>query len=176
MWTGGGYFPVLKPKTGVPTYALISELMFQADLDQVLEYLAPVPRAGSFMLLLAHSSGECAVIEATCGAMAIRRSRMCVCRANLYALPEILKASKQGRRDPQKHHSVRREKEMVKYIRAGHFTPKSLKSLLLHNNVHVNLGLRSMTIDSLVADCARGTLAVRRGGSDANKWIEHKLS
>src|SRR5690606_34436414 len=81
VWTGSAYYPAVPPRAGVPTYLLIAELLGERSVDDALALLKRVPRAGSFVFLLADPRAA-AVVEATPGAVAVRPVTGSAARAN----------------------------------------------------------------------------------------------
>lgn len=94
MWTGAGYYPPLRPVSGVPTYALTFELLLKRSVPEALEWLKKVPNAGAFIFFLADRQGKVALIEGTPGKV-FSWSGAHAHRANVYELPEACRASRQ---------------------------------------------------------------------------------
>lgn len=174
MWTGGGYFPVVKPKVGVPTYIIISEIMSMKSVDEVLNYLQKVPNAGSFIFLLGDARKQIAAVEAIPGKLSIERSPDLQYRANLYCCPEIMKSSKQVKDpEPKKCHSVIRMKKLKGLVakQQGPISVQSIKNILSAKSIFVDHGLKGMTIDRIVADSKQRVLWTRRGGkATSSSW------
>ena len=173
-WTGGGYFPVVAPRAGVPTYALISEVLLRKDLGDALRYLERTPRAGSFMFLLGDKSGETAVVEATPTLLHIERGKGISCRANLFEFPDIIKESRQERPNRRKHHSVVRLGAMrntMKHWQPGRISERNLRAVLSEEPVLVQRNRVHATLDQIAADCKDRSLEIRRIGFAAQPRI-----
>jgi isopenicillin-N N-acyltransferase like protein len=177
MWTGGGYYPVIKPKIGVPTYALISEIMLKSNVKEALTLLSNTPRAGSFMFLLADKSGASCVVEATPTVLRVIEGAKALFRANLYSDPEIQKASRQPKPDAKKIHSVGRIKALEGMVNAqkGPVNAQSIQAMLVDKRVFVDLKGRSLTLAQFVADCKKGILYCRDGTQQSSSWNQFRV-
>lgn len=178
MWTGGGYFPPVLPKVGVPTYVIISELLRKRNVAEALSALLKIPRAGAFIMLLADRSGNTAVIEATPDKIEVQRAEKIMFRANLYMTEKVCRASKQASPNPKKQHSLIRTAAIARYIkRKPLLSVSSVKEILADKHVFVDMKYRSVTIDQLLAICDETTLLVRRGGAVAGRhpWRRYKV-
>ncbi len=177
MWTGGGYFPVLRPKIGVPTYALISEIMLKNSVKEALKFLSDVPRAGSFMFVLVDKKGEACVIEATPRMLRVEEGPRALLRANLYCDPEIKRSSRQLKPDAKKVHSVGRMKALHSMARSqkGPATVSSVQAMLSDKRVFIDLKGRSLTLAQFVADCKKGILYCKDNSHDASLWSGFKV-
>ena len=69
VWVGAGYDHAAshggRPRAGVPSYALIAEMLEQSSLDKAVDCALNVQHAGWFIFLLAGRDGRLARIEAT---------------------------------------------------------------------------------------------------------------
>jgi predicted choloylglycine hydrolase len=177
MWTGGGYFPPVKPITGVPTYILTSEILLKRTVAEAVAFLHRVPRAGAFMFLLGDATGAGAVIEATPRLLKVKYCNSVDYRANLFQFQETIADSAQVAAT-RKLHSTGRVSAIKRYIETHgtRFSLASVKRLLEHKVVRVHLPLKSTTLDALIAECERGKLLVKRGGARQDyDWIEYTV-
>jgi hypothetical protein len=177
MWTGGGYFPPVKPTAGVPTYILTSELLLKRTVKEAIAFLQGVPRAGAFMFLLGDATGAGAVIEATPRVLKIKTCDSVDYRANLFLFQETIKDSAQVS-PTKKLHSVRRIAAVKRYLatQGSLLSMTSVKNVLENRNVRVHMPFKSTTLDQLIADCNRGRLLVKRGGARHDyDWVEYKV-
>jgi len=165
MWTGGGYFPPLKPKLGVPTYVIIAELLRMKNVHKALSYLRTTPRAGAFIFLLSDASGDAVIVEATNSKLVHQKVDSIAYRANLYCTPELIRASHQEKPNMRRHHSVLRINAVKKYLAAkkGRICTSDFKRILSLPDVFVDLDFRHRTIDQFIAVCEERSLLVKRG-------------
>ncbi len=177
MWTGGGYFPPVKPTAGVPTYILTSEILLKHTVKEAVAFLQRTPRAGAFMFLLGDATGAGAVIEATPRLLKVKYCTSVDYRANLFQFQETIKDSAQVTAT-KKLHSTGRVAAIKRYIEThgSRFSLASVKRVLEHKKVRVHLPLKSTTLDQLIAECERGTLLVKRGGARQDyDWVEYSV-
>ena len=172
MWTGGGYYPPLKPKVGVPTYALVSELLWKNSVEEAIDYLQGVKNAGAFMFLLGDHNGNTAVIESVPGEIFVQRDSDIYYRANLYENPKCIKAGKQKIPTASKCHSVKRLKKLKQlgFGERGKLSVSQFKDVMSTSPILVELDINHLTIDRLIADLDNKVLWTRRGGSVANSF------
>ena len=52
VWTGAGYFPRIRPKVGVPTYALIAGILARRNCREAVALLEKTPNAGAFIFFI----------------------------------------------------------------------------------------------------------------------------
>lgn len=182
MWTGGGYFPPIRPVVGVPTYVLIAELLCLRSVPDAIAYLGSVKHAGCFIFFLGDAQGETAVIEAVPGKLAAERSAA-LCRANHYVDAQVLKAGKQVKPRRAASTTLQRDERMRALIEKhrDRLTPTIAQAILTDRHgpwpwLHQYPGgkqaqtLGGMTIDSLLAICEDRVLLTCRGGFEPGPW------
>jgi hypothetical protein len=183
VWTGGGYFPLVGPVAGVPTYVLIAEILRQRTADEALAYLRTVKHAGSFIFFLGDATGATIVVEAVPGKLAVDRSATPLCRANHYVDPQILKKGRQVAPRRAKSTTLQREQRMAALVEKhrGRLTPAAAQTILTDRGtdwpwLHQFPGgrqertLDGMTIDSLLVICEDRQLWTCRGGRTPGPW------
>lgn len=176
MWTGAGYYPPLKPKIGVPTYALIFELLLLKDSKSALNYLKKTPNAGSFIFLINDKENNSCIIEGIPHKISIKEVIETEYRANFFINKEAIEASKQKLPSLKKCHSKKRIKALSKY---NFDLPKKdqiikIKEALSDKDVFVDCYKNMQTIDSLIANPNDLSLEYKRGFS--NKWYKVKIT
>jgi len=177
LWTGAGYFPVVKPQVGVPTYALIFEILRLKTVESALHMIATTPRAGSFIFFLGDALGDSAIVEATPRKIVVERKRGIQFRANHFGSTKMIKASRQ-KESSLSRHSAHRIVTMNKLLetRNESLTVNRAKELLLSDGVYVDIGFVGMTIDTFITDCKERTFTVRRGGTrNGRRWRTYSL-
>lgn len=174
MWTGGGYFPQVKPIVGVPTYALIYDLLQRKNLGEALDYLENTPHAGCFLFFLGDGQGNIAVVEGVPGKIIIDRSGERLTRANHFECAELVAASKQD--IPKTANTEVRGKLAEKFLKqTKKNTLASMKKHLTRNPEIHRFSTQHMTIDSFVADCQKKILYVSRGGLKPGPWKAYEV-
>src|SRR5437867_4510460 len=73
VWTGAGYFPRIRPKVGVPTYALIAGILARRNCREAVALLEKTPNAGAFIFFIGDAEGEIRVVEGLPGKVQIAR-------------------------------------------------------------------------------------------------------
>lgn len=173
-WTGAGYFPLVKPKPGVPTYLLLIELMLKSSVNDCLRYLSNCRIAGASILGLVDSGGNSALVEALPGRHIVDQSHDLIFRANHYVCQESIRRAKQD--DWSRTHSGLRmcsfEKAKTTFLpKSSHCHAKHIRELLTSEGVMVDLGMKAMTHDSFVFEPMKGTVWWRSGGWDqGQRW------
>ncbi len=183
VWTGGGYFPLVPPVAGVPTYVLIAEVLRLNTVEEALAYLGGVKHAGSFIFLLGDPAGATAVVEAVPGRLAVDRSAAALCRANHFTDPGVLAAAGQAKPRRGKTTTLQRGERMAALLEKhrGRVTPGAVKAILTDRGtawpwLHQYPGgrqartLDAMTIDSFFAVCQDRAFWTCRGGRTPGPW------
>lgn len=183
MWTGGGYFPRVKPVVGVPTYVLIAEILRLKSVEEGLAYLGSVKHAGCFIFFLGDATRAAAVVEAVPGKLAVDRSGPALCRANHYTDSHVLAAGKQVKPRRAASTTLQRDERMRNLVNStnGTLAPAAAQTILTERHgewpwLHqypagrdaTTLG--GLTIDSLLALCQDRALLTCRGGWTPGPW------
>jgi isopenicillin-N N-acyltransferase like protein len=176
VWTGGGYWPRLKPKVGIPTYSLIFEILQLKTVDEALKLLEKNQHAGCFLFFLGDAKGNIAVVEGIPGRLQVDRSQDRFSRANHYECPDIVRASRQ-RLPPKKKSNTRVRGEIISKLlyKVRQHSVSTMQSVLTSNKEIYGFEKAHMTIDSFVIDCRKKTLFVSRGGHFPGKWRTYRV-
>ena len=178
-WTGAGYFPTVAPKSGVPTYLILIELMLKRTVKDAVKYLENCTIAGASIIGLVDKTGKHALVEVLPGRISFDRGSSLLFRANHFLCSDMMKRAKQNAWKGT--HSGRR---MEAFSEASSSwlpphtscTSKHLKQLLTFDGVMVDLGLNAMTHDSFVFEPTKSTIWWRSGGWDqGQRWRQHKI-
>ncbi len=171
VWTGAGYYPLVRPKVGIPTYALISEIFKFSDVTSVLKYLQEVKNAGCFIFLLSDKNKKGAVVEGIPGKLVISQTDEIYVRANHYEFAETVRSSRQNLHLSQvtdtKIRSLYAHNQLKKDY--GQISTRTAQNLLSSNKLRYNFS-DHMTIDSFVLIAEERALLNKRGGSDSKGW------
>jgi hypothetical protein len=183
MWTGGGHFPLIKPRVGLPTYVLIAEILRLTSVPEALRYLQRVEHAGCFIFFLGDASGATGIVEAVPGKTETVNSQDVLSRANHYLCPDILRCGKQKRptRSPSTTRQRLRRVDELLAKHDGRISPRVARQILEDRGTpwpwlnqwpaaRDAKALASMTIDSLVAVCQDRALWTCRGGREPGPW------
>jgi hypothetical protein len=95
VWTGSGYLPKIRPKVGVPTYALIAGILSCRDCREALALLRRTRLAGCYIFFIADAKGEVWVIEGLPGRFEAVRCEDVIARANHYECAATARRAKQ---------------------------------------------------------------------------------
>lgn len=182
MWTGGGYFPRIPPVAGVPTYAIIAEILLRGSVTEALKYLSKTRHAGCFIIFLGDAGGSTAVVEAIPGKAFVDRSGDVLRRSNHYLCRDVLACAGQTRPDRRKSTTLQRLDRMTELLdqHRGKLTPAVTQRILTDRQGpwpwlnqfpdEKDVQLAGMTIDSLFAVCETRTLYACRGGRTPGAW------
>lgn len=184
VWTGGGYFPKVKPVVGTPTYVLIAEILQRRTIKEAVGYLASVKQAGCFIFFLGDAEGQTAIVEGVPGRIHVDQSDTAMSRANHYLCKDVLKCGKQVKPSRKKASTLQRAARMEELIEAyrGRMSPEAAEAILTDRGtdwpwVHQFPGgkraheLAGMTIDSLYVVCQERLLRTCRGGWTPGPWV-----
>lgn len=165
VWTGVGYYPNVKPMMGVPTYAIISELLQKKSVDEAVEFLERIPNAGSFAFLIADDH-ETAAIEAAPNKVVVDRESNTHLRANHYDMPELKDYTHQ--KLELDHESIRRravlERRTREAARSGSLDIDAIHNILGKSTKISEYGEENATIALIALDPAKRELHFTVGG------------
>lgn len=174
LWTGGGYFPELAPRVGVPTYALIAEALTERTARSAVDRVLDTPNAGSFLFHVADES-EGFVVE---GIPHVKRvsSGPLLARSTYYEHENIVGLSAQQVPKGYAGRDRRAAVDAALLVGAGDFTLDAAQELLTTPPVYrADPSDSAATIDSFVALPAERTLHVRRGEPTPGEWASFAL-
>ena len=176
MWTGAGYYPALRPTVGVPTYALIFEILLLNGVEAALDYLTSIKNAGAFIFILGDAQGSLAVVEAVPGKVFIKRIDA-IHRANIFELPEAIAASSQKLPKLKKCHSLKRNKVFCKTFPDFALRPSltGIKAMLSQKDIFVNNSCLHASLVQMVADCKKKKLLFSFWRQRSKAWIEFNV-
>jgi hypothetical protein len=170
MWTSAGVFPKVPPRVGVPTYAVIAEILRLATVSAALALVDRVRYAGPFMFFLGDAGGNTAVVEAIPGYKIVDRSGDALYRANYFLCPDMIRRSRQSEPRLGVDHDALRMQGMRRQIAQyrGRISVPVVKTMLSHPDVFSDNGTRMATLDRFVAVCQERALWTCRGGKPDN--------
>lgn len=118
VWTGTGYLPKIRPRDGIPTYALLAGIFTRHTCAEVIALCRRTRIAGSFIFFVADANGEVIVIESLNGDLEIERCKDVIDRANHYESERIVRLSGQKLpRDSYKVTTVNRTNRATAWMR-----------------------------------------------------------
>lgn len=176
MWTGAGYYPPLLPRIGVPTYALVFEILLRNDVPSALDYLKRVPNAGAFIFFLGDQQGKLAIVEATPGKAFIEYSDLGH-RANVFESAQGIISSRQKLPSLSNCHSRIRNRVFARTspgLRRS-ASVKEVQSILSQPSILIEKSFCHATLMQLVADCRSKKLMFRPWRQKQNSWVEVKV-
>ena len=175
MWTGGGYYPSLAPQAGLPTYVITAEILARPTVQDALEFVQRVPRAGTFLFFIADATGDLAVVEATPNTVAVERGERLM-RANHFELDAIVRCSRQSLPSDDVCNTRLRAAE-IRRLADGEdaLDADAMKRILTTPPLVHRFGPNSMTVDSLIGDIDNRALLIARGGPQPGPWTAYAL-
>lgn len=185
-WTGAGYLPKVKPKTGIPTYLLIAGILTCRNCREAVELVQKTPIAGCFVFFIADADGEVWVLEGGAGKVEAVQCTDVIGRANHYETPQLIKASKQvipppGPRVNTTLRAARMNEMLSRYN--GRIDNAAVEAMLRdHENgmgfsicQHPVPGRGGMTVDSFYIKPAQRELWIARGHQCRHRYERHVL-
>jgi isopenicillin-N N-acyltransferase-like protein len=181
-WTSGtmrGSMRRVKgPRVGIPSYALLTHLLYQDTLEGALQEAERAKHAGWFVFVLADGKGQLATVEATPERMVIKRPRDFTANAD-FACREIVggpedKPLQMIPRAQRMHDllgSVRGKldrKTLQGFFADHHFAdPSDARTTIC---LHPGTKLGGFTLDSMLFNCTALEAYVERGPACSNRW------
>lgn len=164
-WTSGSGLGIKGPRVGIPSYALIAQMLYQNTLNDAVEEARRAGHAGWFTFVLADGEGRIANVEGAPGKLAVEHTRGHMARVD-YGTRELT-GSPAGQ--PVKlHPRCGRVCDMLaagagKLDRAtiqGYFGDHGDPAVCIH----------SSTLDAMLFDTTRREAHVARGPGCSGRW------
>lgn len=177
VWTGAGYYPAIEPKAGVPTYALVFEILQRSSTEEALEFLYDTPIAGPFIFIIGDCGGSCSVVEATSDFLSVTKVESMDYRANYFCDEATQISSRQKLPGEKQCNSKIRMRTLQSFARKlrGKANVLTLQRALSQKGVFVDFKPSHLSLDQIVVDCKAGALITRRGTADT-RWSRHQIS
>ncbi len=188
VWTGTGYTPKIKPRVGIPTYALLAGIFTRHSCAEVLSLLRRTRIAGSFIFFVADANGDVFVIESLNGELEVERCVDVVDRANHFESKRLVRLSGQKvPRDSYKittlnrtcratelmqKHNGRVDRHVVEAILRDHHPRKGM-SICVHSMRENNYA--GLTVDSFYALPAKREFWIARGLQCRHEYTRHRV-
>jgi hypothetical protein len=186
LWTGTGYAPRLRPRVGIPTYALVAGVLLQRNCAEAIALLKRTRHAGSFNFFLADAGGEVWVVEGCPGAVEAVRAEDSITRANHYETVRIARKAKQALdQAPAGFNSAPRAKRMAELARryAGRIDRARVEACLRDqsgtpgNRICEETCIQAgwVPVDSLYCLPVQRELWIARGVQSRHAYARHKV-
>jgi len=175
VWTSSGVFPKVEPQPGVPTYAVIAEVLAQTSVAGAVAVLERARNAGCFIFFLADAGGALCVAEGWPLRKVYEYSETVIGRANHYECAEAVTTSSQQIESKLKWRNdtgvrARTMQEGLARLQDRIDETAAMDLLRLHNEGrnmsicrHPGTKRDCHTLDSLIANCTRRELLIARG-------------
>ena len=95
VWTTGGAWPTVRPRVGIPSYALIAAILARKTCAEAIAMLRRTKNAGAFLFMIADATGEVWVVEGFPHTIEAVRCRDVLVRATYYETERMRRLSKQ---------------------------------------------------------------------------------
>ncbi|MCE9613474.1 MAG: C45 family peptidase [Lentisphaerae bacterium] len=130
-WTSGGVWPKVKPKVGIPSYALIAGLLARRSCAEALTLLRRTRNAGAFIFMLADVKGALVVVEGVPHKIEIMPVHDIATRATYFESPRMCRLSRQDLTSKPVNPQFRGERIAAMARRdAGHIDAARVESYL----------------------------------------------
>jgi len=175
VWTSSGVFPKVEPLPGVPTYAVIAEVLAQTSVAGAVAALERARNAGCFIFFLADAEGALCVAEGWPLHKTYDYSSTAIARANHYECAAAVAASGQQVESKAKWRNdtavrARAMREALERLQGRIDEEAAMDLLRIHNTGramsicrHPGAKRGCHTLDSLIANCTRRDLLIARG-------------
>jgi hypothetical protein len=169
-WTSAGFGEKQGLRVGVPSYALLTHLLYQDSLEAAIKEAQRDKHAGWFTFVLGDGEGKLVNIEGSPQGIAIERSTGTLTRVG-YGSRQMT-ATPEGK--PVKLHA-RCDKvlELVKTAE-GKVDLKALQGYFADPKCGISVG--KSTIDMMVFDCTNRVAHLSRGPSYRTEWKEFRFA
>jgi len=183
VWTGSGYAPKVKPKVGIPTYALIHGILAGRNCGEALALLKRSPIAGCFIFFIADRTGEVWVIEGFPGRVVAVQCVDVIGRANHYECDKAVRWSKQETTD--RPNTCARGMRMMELLQKhrGNIDGRIAAAILGDHGrkpglticQHPIAGKSGLTIDSFYAVPHKGEFWIARGTPCRHEFVRYEV-
>ena len=155
------------PRVGIPSYVLLTQMLYQATLDDAVEEVRRAGHAGWFTVVLVDGDGEMASLEGSPAELAVERTRG-RCARNLYGGRRMTRTA-DGADVPY----TDRCRRMLDLLAAGKGTldRAALQGFLHDPAVFVPRGEGGVfTVDQMLFNTTRREAYVKRGPAGPSGW------
>ena len=174
-WTWGNDLGIKGPRVGIPSYALIAQMLYQDSLQGALDEARRARHAGWFAFVLADGKGRLATVEGTPEKLVIQEPRGHTARAS-FACREILGGAKN---EPLKIHPQCQRMFDLLAGGKGQLDRPALqaffgdhKSTICKHPSTKKKGAEpaGFTVDSMLFNCTTREAYVSRGPGCSGRW------
>ena len=167
-WTWGGQVGIDAPNVGIPSYALLTHMLYQDSLKAALAEARRAGHAGWFNFVLGDAQGNLAVVEGTPKELVVEETRGHKARAD-YASRQITKAP-EGKPIPM-HRDCARMFELLSEGK-GALDEAKLKGFFADHKASICKHPKdgAMTLDSMLFNCTKREAHVNRGPGCSGRW------
>jgi hypothetical protein len=184
VWTGAGYFPRLRPRDGVTTYALSAGVLACGSTGEAVALLERTQNAGAFIFFVGDAAGDVRVVEGVPGKVEVECCRGLVSRANHYELEPIIRMARQRVPPATLRANTRSRGRRMRALLDEHRGPigrRAAEVILSDHGVQPGLdicqhpvpGRRGLTLDSFYALPARRELWIARGSPCRHDYVRY---
>jgi len=184
VWTGAGYFPRIRPRVGVPTYALIAGILGCRTCRDAIALIQRTPLAGCFIFFLGDAEGEVWLVEGLPGRIAAIPCDSVIGRANHYECAGVCRGARQEVPKPTLRANTRaRRVRVVELLEEyqGQIDRSVVEAILTDHGVrpgldicqHLVLGRPAVTIDSFYALPSKKEFWIARGTPCRHRYERH---
>jgi predicted choloylglycine hydrolase len=182
VWTGAGYAPKVRPRAGIPTYALIAGILSCRNCKQALELIRRTRNAGCFVFFIADAEGEVCVVEGSPHKTIVVRCEDTIGRANHYECPAMVRRSKQALPPIKESNTLRRARRLKALLKThrGRIGRKHVEAMLSDENEKKGMticqtGPHGITIDSFYCLPAKREMWLARGVPSRHEFRRFKV-
>lgn len=186
VWTGAGYLPKIRPRPGLPTYALIAGILACRTCREAIMLMDQTSIAGCFIFFLADAEGEVWVVEGLPGRIQPVQCQSAIGRANHYGCPESCEKSRQKLPRPTPiRNTASRGRRMAELLRQhrGRLDGALAQAILSDHGPRIGLsicqhpvpGRPSFTLDSFYALPAKKEFWIARGLPCRHEYACHRV-
>ncbi len=185
VWTSSGIWPKVRPREGVPTFALIAGILGCRNCDSALKLIRRTRNAGCFIFFLADAAGELCVLEGIPGQIEVERGRELITRANHYQCAGLCRAAQQKLpRVTLKWNSQPRAKRMAELAERsyGRIDGRIIETIYRDHEPEQGLGIclhaapgPYLTLDSFYAVPSKREFWIARGYVCRHRFTRYRV-
>ena len=167
-WTSGfGGKEIKSPRVGIPSYALIAQMLYQESLEDALEEARRARHAGWFTFVLGDAEGRLANVEGNPEELAVERHEGRLARV-LFGSRQITGASAE---EPIPYHERCQRMYDLLEESAGEINATEIQRLFGSSCGIAHGG----TLDAMIFDCTARTAWLSRVRGEARNWQSFSL-
>lgn len=168
-WTSAGGKEIPGPRVGIPSYVLLTHLLYQDSLEAVIAEARRVPQAGWFTFVMADGEGQLLNLEGSPKELAVENHRGRLARVG-YGSRQMTRTAEPT---PIKYHA--RCRKMYDMLEAGQGKQNGTSLQHHFGDASAGISVGKGTIDMMVYNTTKREAHLSRGPEYGAKWMTYRF-